>query len=268
MQFVKYLIASLVILLTTAACNPSKNIIYFQDVTNASYDAVNSDYSITVQPKDMLAITVSCKDPDLAVMFNLPTVSYTRNSEIVNGASQQQLAYVVDMNGDINFPVLGKIHVAGLSRWQVQEKIKTEIKNRKLLKDLVVTVEFRNFKISILGEVNKPGSYRIEGDKVTILEALSMAGDLTIYGQRDEIYVIREEDNERTTYKVDLRSTDLFKSPVYYLKQNDIVYVQPNKVRAGQSTINENNAKSVSLWISVASLLASLGVLIVNIIDN
>ena len=113
-----------------------------------------------------------------------------------------------------------------------------------------------------MGEVNKPGRYNIEKDHVTVLDALSQAGDLTIYGKRDAIFVIREEKGERVTHWVDLRSCDLFKSPVYYLKQNDVVYVQPNKVRAGQSTLNENSVKSVGLWISIGSFLTSLGVLL------
>ena len=113
-----------------------------------------------------------------------------------------------------------------------------------------------------MGEVNSPGTYTINGDKVTLLEALSMARDLTIYGKRDGVYVVREENGVRTTYNVDLRSVSLFDSPVYYLRQNDVVYVEPNKVRAGQSTINENSLKSVSLWISIGSFLTSLAVLI------
>lgn len=250
------------------SCNTSKEIVYLQDIQTGTKEKVDSSHGIVIQPKDMLSIIVSSKDPQLASMFNLPVVSYQAGSEIVSGGQQQRLlGYVVDEKGFINFPILGRIEAAGYTRWQLQEKIKKEIISRDLLKDLVVTVEFMNFKISILGEVTNPGSYKIEGDKVTILEALSMAKDLTIFGRRDQVYVIREENNTRTTYQVDLRSTDLFKSPVYYLKQNDIVYVQPNKVKAGQSTINENNIKSVGLWISIASLLSSVGVLIVNLLN-
>lgn len=137
-----------------------------------------------------------------------------------------------------------------------------------MLKDAIVSVDFMNFKVSILGEVNAPGTYTIEGEKVTVLEALAMAKDLTIYGLRDEVYVIREQNNQRDTYKLDLRSKDIFESPAYYLKQNDIVYVKPNKVRAGQSTLNQNSLKSVSLWVSIASLLCSVGVMIANILDD
>jgi len=216
----------------------------------------------------MLSIVVSSKNPELAAMFNLPIVSYQAGSEMARTGYQELTGYVVDEQGNINFPILGSLHVAGLTRWQLQNKIKDELTKRDLLKDMVVTVEFLNFKISILGEVSNPGTYNIKGDKATLLEAISMAHDLTIYGRRDQVYVIREQNNTRTTYRVDLRSSDLFNSPAYYLKQNDIIYVQPNKVRSGQSTINDNSMKSASFWISIASLLSSLGVLIVNIVDK
>jgi polysaccharide biosynthesis/export protein len=160
---------------------------------------------------------------------------------------------------------VGKIKASGLSRWQLQEQITQALAEKKMLTDGLVTVEFMNFKVSILGEVTNPGTYTINSDKVTVLEAIAMAKDLTIFGERDHVYVIREENGQRKSYQLDLRSADIFKSPAYYLKQNDVVYVQPNSVRAGQSTINQNAMKSVSLWISIASLLTSIGVLVVNI---
>lgn len=268
-------IYKLLIVLTVGAllhsCNTGKEIVYLQDLQPQTAEAVSANRGITIQPKDMLSIAVSCKDPELAAVFNLPFVSYRTNSEIMTnggGGQGQLVGYAVDENGEINFPVLGKIKAAGLSRWELQEKIKDELRRNDLLKDMVVTVEFQNFKISVLGEVSAPGSYRVEGDKVTILEALSMAKDLTIYGCRDHVYVIREEAGQRTVSRVDLRSKDLFTSPVYFLKQNDIIYVRPNKVKAGQSTLNENNLKSVGLWISIASLLTSVGVLAVSIIRD
>ena len=254
-------------LLAMVSCKTSEKIVYIQDVTPGVPEKITSEQTIEIQPKDMMSIVVSSKDPELAAMFNLPVNSYRAGSSQPN-ASYYLQGYVVDNDGNINFPVIGKIHAAGLSRWQLQEKIKSELKSRDMLKDAIVTVDFMNFKVSILGEVNKPGTYSIEGDKVSILEAIAMAKDLTIYGLRDEVYVIREQNNERHSYKVDLRSKDIFNSPAYYLKQNDIVYVQPNKVRAGQSTLNQNSLKSVSLWVSIASLLCSVGVMIANILDN
>lgn len=253
-----------------ASCgDTTKKVVYLQDVQTNTPSKIESGQVIKIQPKDMMSIVVSSKDPELAKMFNLPVTSFQAGSDyIVTGGSTRLLGYVVDNNGDIDFPIVGKIHAAGQNRWQLQEKIKSELRARDLLKDMVVTVEFMNFKISILGEVKAPGTYTIEGDKVSVLEAIAMAQDLTIYGLRDQVYVIREQNNKRHTYKIDLRSEKLFESPAYYLKQNDIVYVQPNKVRAGQSTLNSNTVKSVSLWLSVASLLTSIGVLVANIIKD
>ena len=171
----------------------------------------------------------------------------------------------MDSNGNIDFPVLGEIQVAGLTRWELSQKIKQMLSEQNLLKDAVVTVEFMNLKVAVIGEVNSPNTYDITNDKFTLLDALSMAGDLTIYGRRDNVSVIREENGERTIYRVDLRSVDLFSSPAYYLQQNDVVYVEPNKVRAGQSTINENNLKSVSLWVSIASFLTTIATLIISL---
>ena len=192
-------------------------------------------------------------------------VEYEQQGTDRAGYGNYLLGYVVDNEGYIDFPILGKIKASGLSRWQLQEQITQALAEKKMLTDGLVTVEFMNFKVSILGEVTNPGTYTINSDKVTVLEAIAMAKDLTIFGERDHVYVIREEDGQRKSYQLDLRSADIFKSPAYYLKQNDVVYVQPNSVRAGQSTINQNAMKSVSLWISIASLLTSIGVLVVNI---
>lgn len=263
MEFRKGNLFVIVFLFVLASCKTYEKINYMQDVRVDTPVEVSVNQGIRIQPQDMLSIVVSSKTPELAMIFNLPVVSYQAGSEVVSGAGTQRLlGYVVDNNGEIDFPVLGKIKVAGLTRWEVQEYIKKTIIDAGLMKDLVITVEFMNFKISIMGEVNSPGTYTINGDKVTLLEALSMARDLTIYGKRDGVYVVREENGVRTTYNVDLRSVSLFDSPVYYLRQNDVVYVEPNKVRAGQSTINENSLKSVSLWISIGSFLTSLAVLI------
>lgn len=263
MRLKKLTISLLMLCLVLTSCKTYKKINYIQDVQVNSTEQIAENLGIRIQPKDMLSIVVSSKTPELAAVFNLPVVSYQAGSETVAGAGSQRLiGYVVDNNGYIDFPILGKIRVSGMTRWELQDDIKERIINQGLMKELVVSVEFMNFKISIMGEVNAPGAYTINGDKVTILEALSMAKDLTIFGKRDGVYVIREESGTRTTYQIDLRSTSLFDSPAFYLRQNDVVYVEPNKVRAGQSTINENSLKSVSLWISISSFLTSLAVLI------
>lgn len=260
-----FLIICLLVCLT--GCKTQEKINYLQDVEPGVPQQIESRQSIIIQPKDMLSIIVSTKDPELAAMFNMSVQANRAGVPIFSSAYNQYLSgYVVDNNGDIDFPVLGKIHAAGLSRWALQEKITRELTERDLLKDMVVTIEFMNFKVSVLGEVKNPGTYSIEGDKVTVLEAIAMAGDLTIYGLRDEVYVIREENGERQNFKLDLRSKEIFNSPAYYLRQNDIIYVQPNEVRAGQSTINQNSVRSISLWLSISSLLTSIAILIVNLV--
>lgn len=246
------------------SCNTSKEILYFQDIAVNQPEAIEGTRDITVQPKDQISIMVSSKDPQLAALFNLTRVQYRAGSTDVRGGSNngEISGYTLDDKGDIDFPVIGSLHIAGMTKSQIAALIKKRLVDEDLVKDPVVTVEFMNLYFSVLGEVKTPGKYSITKDQISLLEAISMAGDLTIYGKRDAIFVIREENGERVTHWVDIRSKDFFKSPVYYLKQNDVVYVQPNKVRAGQSTINENNVKSVSLWISLGSFLTSLGVLL------
>lgn len=248
--------------LALASCNTSKKIVYFQDIQVNRPEAITEARDITVQPKDQISILVSSKDPQLAALFNLPRAQYQIGSESSESSSGQISGYTLDTEGYIDFPVLGRLYVAGMTKSEIASFIKKRLMDENLINDPVVTVEFMNLYYSILGEVNHPGKYMITKDQITLLEALSMAGDLTIYGKRDAIFVVREENGQRVTHWVDLRTQDLFHSPVYYLKQNDVIYVQPNKVRAGQSTINENSVKSVSLWISIASFLSSLGVLL------
>jgi polysaccharide export outer membrane protein len=265
-RLVRLIILSLVIAsLSSCASKTYKNINYLQDVTSDTTWMMTTNEGIVIQPKDQLSIVVSSKDPELAASFNLPVASYQAGSEITstNSGYQKLLGYVVDNDGDIDFPILGTLHVAGLNRWQVSQMIKEELEDRELLKGAVVTVEFMNFKISVLGEVNSPGSYTVQGDKITLLQALSLAKDLTIYGKRDNVTVIREQNGKREAYKVDLRSKDLFDSPAYFLQQNDVVYVEPNAVRARQSTLNENSVRSVSFWTSIGSFLTTIANLII-----
>lgn len=257
-------ISALALSLALSSCGSktSRNINYLQDATKDTTMTMKSELGILVQPKDMISIVVSSRNPELSAMFNLTNVSYQAGAETsATGGYQRLMGYSVDSDGNIEFPIVGKINVAGLTRWQVSEKVRNELIARNLLKDPVVTVEFLNFKVSVIGEVTRPGTYSITGDKITLLEALSLAGDLTIYGRRDKVSVVRELNGKRNIYFVDIRSVDLFNSPAYYLQQNDVVMVEPNRVRAGQSTVNENNLRSASFWVS----MGSFGVTIANL---
>ena len=247
----------LAVLCGLASCNPEtyKKINYLQDVRQDTTMTMKVNKGIIIQPQDQLSIIVTSRDPRMATPFNLSVSSFYTGSELsATGASQRITGYVVSNEGDIDFPSLGELHVAGLNRWQLQELIKDRLADSGLLKDAIVTVEFLNFKISVLGEVTAPGTYSVTGDKITILQALALARDLTIYGQRENVQVIREQNGRRQIFTMDLTRTDIFNSEAYYLQQNDVVYVTPSKVRAGQGEINENYFKSGSFWISLASI--------------
>ena len=260
-------IIALSLALFLSSCSTVKNITYFQDRLVNAPEKIDEHAGIVIQPKDMLSIIVSSKNPELAPMFNLNQVTYMSGSEIVgSGGYQKTLGYVVDTDGNIDFPVLGKINVKNLTRWAVSDLIKSKLIKGGYLTDPVVTVEFMNFKVSVIGEVNAPGTYDIQGDKVTILEAISKARDLTIFGKRENVSVIREIEGHRTIYEVNLCSVDLFKSPAYYLQQNDIVYVEPSEIKARQSTTDDKSLRLTSILISSGSLLASIVSLIVSLV--
>lgn len=266
MKFFRFIFI-LVAISALNSCAPAKNIAYFQDRLTDHPEEIDEHAGILIQPKDMLSIIVSSRTPELSAMFNLSSVTYQAGSEIFgNGAYQRVLGYVVDNDGCIEFPILGKIKVMGMTRWGLSEHIRNLLIKNNYLEDPVVTVEFMNFKVSVLGEVNAPGTYTIEGDKVTILQAISLARDLTIYGKRENVSVIREKDGARTIYEVNLCSTDIFNSPAYYLQQNDIVYVEPSKIKARQSTMDDKGMRTTSILLSSGSLLVSIATLIISIL--
>ena len=172
-----------------ASCSAPKEVLYLQDIASIKEENIDKNYEVIIHKDDLLAILVNSKDPELALPFNMPVVTYQIGAQTT--AQQRLLGYLVDQNGDIDFPILGKIHVEGLTRMQVTELIKQKLMSEDLIKDPIVTVQFLNFKVSVMGEVTRPGTFDISGDRITLLEALSMAGDLTIYGRRDRVAVKR-----------------------------------------------------------------------------
>ena len=265
MKFCKIL-SLILMVLAAVSCSTPKEISYFQDLQPGVTELTITDpVEIKVRPKDKLSILVNAQDQKLTNMFNLPIVSQqigqesTGSSGTIRGVS----GYTVDSFGDINFPVLGKIRVEGMTREQIADYLTKQLKEQELIKDPVVTVEFMNLGVSVLGEVNKPGRISINRDNMTILDALSEAGDLTIFGKREKVLVLRQEDGKQRVYGVNLCSADhIYTSPVYYLQQNDVVYVIPNNTKSRQSTVNGNTVRSTSFWISLASLITSIAVLI------
>lgn len=249
------------LLLITASCNSLKEVAYIQDIDPENPELIAEPKDIRLMPQDKISIIVNSKDPELANLFNLPIVNMRVGSTtgITNNNTGYVSGYTLDDNGEIDFPVLGKVKVEGLTRVEVSELIKNRLIEENLVQDPVVTVEFMNLSISVIGEVKAPGKYNITKDRINIMDALSMAGDLTVFGVRDRVIVLREQDGKEYSYIIDMKSAkSIYSSPVFYLQQNDIIYVQPNATRAGQSDLNENSLKSVSLWLTIASVLASV----------
>lgn len=246
------------LLLMLASCSSTKDIAYFQDVEHGATTSV-AHKQLTLLPEDKISILVNTRNQELTNSLNLPYVTRQIGNSSAS-TSQGMAGYTIDKDGYINFPQIGKLHIAGMTRSEVSEFIKKELKEKGIAKDAIVTVEFSNLKYSVLGEVKSPNTYAIDRDAITILDAISKAGDLTIQGERTNIQVIRRENNnEEKVYTLNLCSLqDVQQSPAYYIQQNDVIYVKPNKMRERQSTVNGNNIRSSAFWISIASLLTSV----------
>lgn len=258
----KSLIPFIAVLLLMASCATTKEVTYFQDIIVASDSTVTETLppEITLRPEDKISIIVNSKDRELTDLFNLPYVTRTIGSTSDYATSHGLSNYTVRNDGTIDFPVLGSVKVAGLTRDGVADYIKNQLVSRNLVNDPIVTVEFVNLQFSVMGEVRSPGTHKITHDRVTILDAISQAGDMTISGRRDNVLVLRPDTAGKFyAYQVDMRSFEsVVNSPVYYIHQNDYIYVEPNKKRANESTVNGNTVRSASFWISITSLLASL----------
>lgn len=243
-------------------CSSTKKIIYFQDIASDMSIPMTTSRDITLEPGDQVSIVVNSKDPDLAVLFNLPIVSNRVGSSSSLSYSQQISVYTVDSTGSIDFPILGRLMIADMTRSQLSDFIKHQLIAKQLLRDPTVTVDFVNLYFTVLGEVKNPGRYKIDRDQVSLLDALGRAGDLTIYGIRKNVLVIREKQQKYKTYRLNLlNSNQLYASGGFYIRQNDVIYVQPNSVRQRQSTVNGNNVRSSSFWLSLASLMTTVVVL-------
>lgn len=242
------------------SCGSVKDIAYLQGEELLKKTAIIDTFNLKIQKDDLLDITVSCVEPELLRPFLQYGNGFAAGSNYGYSGGNNNNGYLVEADGTINFPLLGKIKVAGLTRRQVIELIQTRLKEEGFIKDPTVMVRFLNFRISVLGEVSRPGTYNISSERVTLFEALSMAGDLTIYGRRNRVAVVRETDGIRTILYHDLRSRDVFQSPDFYLKQNDLVYVEPNRVKAEAGKTGQ--LTNVGTWISFASILISISILL------
>ncbi|MDE6277477.1 MAG: polysaccharide biosynthesis/export family protein [Muribaculaceae bacterium] len=248
-------------LLLLSSCSSSKTVLpYFTDISTikeGSFEAGN--YLPEIKPDDELFITVQSEVPEASLPYNLPLVNPATREKISASTAPRQQVYIVDTKGYINFPILGKLHVAGMTCEQLCDELTTKIAAD--VNDPIVTVQIANFNVVVAGEVSKPGTIKVDGNRFTVLDALGAAGDLTPYGERSNVLIIREENGKRTYHHLDLNSSETLTSPYYYLKQNDYVYVQPNKVRQANSKYNQDNAYKltvISTVVSAASVVASL----------
>ena len=248
-----------------AACSSYKNVPYLQDAgLKEAMVAEEPLYDAKIMPKDLLTVTVNTTDPEAAAPFNM-TVQTTINVARANSSTYSQPAlqqYLVNNDGTIEFPVLGQLKVGGLTKNEAENMIREKLKPY-LRETPIVTVRMANYKISVLGEVARPGTFTVSNEKVNVLEALAMAGDMTIWGMRDNVKLVREDaQGKREIVELDLTTSDIITSPYYYLQQNDILYVTPNKTKAKNSDIGS----STSLWFSATSILVSVASLLYNIL--
>lgn len=247
----KHLYSLLLVFVTLVSCTSPSKMVYLN--SSGSLDS-NIKFETTLQPDDQLLIIVSSENAEAASPYNLKTVAYQGNSENIIAQERNQ-AYIVDQDGNIEFPMLGTIKVGGLTRIETTNKIKDLLKNGHI-SDPIVNVRLLNFKVSVLGEVAKPGVFSISGERVTLVEALALAGDLTIYGKRNSILLIREKNGVKTYEKIDITKTDFINSPNYYLSQNDVIYVEPNKTKLNSSAVGPNLTIGISALSLVVTILA------------
>jgi polysaccharide export outer membrane protein len=255
----RYLLPFLIcLILLNLSCSSKKDILYLQDYQRIAAMTTDNFEPPLIRPNDILMINVASFDLEAAAPFNLLQPGRTL-ADMRSTANREIQGYIVNADGTIEFPVLGTVQAGGKTRQELVNHLKSEIS--AYLKDPIINIEIINYKITVLGEVNRPGTYTIREERITLLEALGYAGDLNIYGKRDNILVVREQNGTRTYSLVDITQSSFMESPFYYLLQNDVVYVQPNNAQVGGAAYNRNS----SVYISIASVLISLTVLITRL---
>lgn len=261
MSFIKNLFLVLFSLAILTSCVSRKKIVYFQELENfVSEDNISS---VRFKPNDMLSIVVSASNIESVIPFNLisiarPLMGNRVSDNVIGSSTSMEVPYMVSGEGEIQFPILGTIDVAGKTPKELQDYLQSQLK--EYVKDPIVNVRLLNFTVSILGEVMRPGTYSITGERIALPEALGLAGDLSIYGRRDKILIVREVEGKKNYKYLDIRDSDILNSEYYYLQQHDIVYVEPNRAQRQSSSFNRN----MPIYVSIASLLLSVLVIIDN----
>lgn len=240
--------------LMLSSCASKEDIVYFQDAKKFETIVSDNTQNNTFKVNDVIGINVSTLDPTASIPFNL--VNSVRQEG--SFAQPQQLDYIVDKNGEIDFPVLGAVKVMGLNPQETKDLLKEKLK--PYLKDPIINIRLRNFRVTVLGQVNRPGTYQVNGEQITVLEAIGLAGDINIKGKRDNVLIVKDFNGTKVYNRIDLTSKDVLSSNSYYLTQNDVVYVEPNQSAVSQSTL-DNRA---GLIVSVASLLITTSVILIT----
>lgn len=242
------------------SCVSRREVVYFHNLEEVqSQLETNSNNSLEIKPNDLLTISVSAPEQAAAMPFNLPVIGMPQGGmgeSLSIGGRQQLQTYLVDSDGNIEFPILGTVQAKGLNRQELSAELKEQISD--YVQDPIVNVRIVNFQVSVLGEVNRPGTFEVKDEYLSLPKALGLAGDMSIYGRRDNVLVMREEDGKKTHAYLDLTDADVVNSPYYYLQQNDVVYVEPNGPQRQAASYNRN----ASIYVSVASVLISLIVVI------
>ena len=246
------------ILIIMSSCGSRKDYVYFQDepISDQSLSTLDNDFEIRYKPNDILTIDVSAEVSESVAAFNLAPVAYNTAGDATAQSTVLRQTYLLDPEGNIEFPVLGTIKMGGLNRVEATTMLKERLS--EYVKEFIVNIRLINFTITVLGEVNNPGTYTVQGERISLSQALGLAGDLTIYGKRDNVFLIREIDGKKKYAKFDLTSVNVVNSPVYYLSQNDVVYVEPNNAKIKSSSFNPNTAVLISAISTLATIAAIL----------
>ena len=261
---IPFVLMTIVLLLD--ACSSAKQVAYFQNIDSTSLTASKGLYDARIMPKDLLTITVVTSDPSTSKPFNLSIQNTLGTDGRLGSTTGSLLQYLVNNDGDIDFPVVGTVHVAGLTKDQCEDLIKSKVKPYLAeSENPVVTVSMSSYRVTVAGEVTSPKVVPVSTEKMSVLEALAQAGDLTIYGRRDNVLLIRENaDGQKEAHRLNLNDANIINSPYYYVQQNDYIYVEPNSVKAKNSAIGQ----STTLWFSFVSILTSVAALVVNIVRH
>jgi polysaccharide export outer membrane protein len=236
-----------------SSCVDTRKVAYFNDVQDSTVIASKAGLEPVIQKKDILSITVSSLSSEATVIFNTPNLPMTPTASTSN--NYQTGGYLVSQDGTIKFPVLGDIAAAGLTQKQLENNISKLLIDKKLLFDPIVTARFLNFRVTVLGEVNRPGVVYVPSEQISVLEAIGSAGDLTIYGKRDNVILIRQEGGEKLIKRLNLNSSKILESPYYFLKSNDVIYVEPGKNKIASTSIAQQRLPVILSGLSLLIIL-------------